>query len=59
MDEKVMITCPYHQQKKFFRCKECKDIEVECEYCKCKWLVTIWADANGFKADYKKATKIA
>ena len=56
MDEKVMITCPYHHQKKFFRCKECNDIEVECEYCKCKWLVTIW---SGFKADFKRASKSA
>ena len=35
------------------------DIEVECEYCKCKWLVTIWADASGFKADFKRASKSA
>ncbi len=49
-----MICCPYHPRKSFFKCKECTDIEVECEYCKSKWLVTIWADDLGFKSEFKK-----
>ena len=54
-----MILFHYHPQKKFFRCKECTNIEVECEYCKSKWLVTIWADESGFKSDFKKVKKTA
>ncbi len=59
MKDPVMIRCPYHPQKRFFKCKECNDIEVECEFCKAIYNVSINLTDEGFKSEFKFIKKIA
>lgn len=60
MRDPVLIRCPYHPQKKFFKCKECSDIEVECELCKAIYNVSITLTDDGcFKSEFRFVKKIA
>ncbi len=53
MKEPVLIVCPYHMHKKFFKCTRCEEIEVFCEHCKATYMVAVTADENGIKQEFK------
>ena len=59
MNEPIMIKCPYHPQKRFFKCAECHDIEVECELCKALYSISISTDGDIFRSEFKRIKKTA
>ncbi len=59
MKNPILIKCPYHPEKKFFKCSKCEDIEVYCEYCKATYKVAVTVDDEGIKSEFKLVTKSA
>ncbi len=52
MYEKILVVCPFHPQKKFFKCIKCEGIEVRCEICNSTYKVEVINDGEGVKTHY-------
>ncbi len=59
MKKPVMIACPHHPTKRFFKCLCCKDIEVYCDLCKAAYSVAVTVDENGIRTEFKMIEKNA
>ena len=59
MKDKILIKCPIHPEKKFFKCSRCEDIEVYCEHCHAAYRVTVVVDDDGIRSEFKLVTKSA
>ena len=54
MHEKIFVVCPFHPQKRFFKCIKCEGIEVRCEICNSTYKVEVINDGEGVKTQYMK-----
>ena len=59
MNKPIMISCPHHPQKRFFKCCKCDDIEIFCDECKITYKVTVRVDDDGVSAAYMLVKKSA
>ncbi len=57
MKESIMISCPHHPKKKFFKCIKCEDIEVYCDLCKETYRVAVMVDEDGIRTEFRMVEK--